>query len=269
MASVEEKKKKILENLKKQLETQFEILKSTKDFADEYRKKTQIEMDSVKEQLETVNKELEEIDEKDLVDSDSKLKNLVSKSEDNRVAQENLNNKISNLTELRNQMNLAPAKKIIDMRIERVQKKLEILQKSSINLESRQKAILLKKQVAKSKRQMMLSKQKAKVRYEEKEQKDLKKLKDSLENDSIGNRFAGKIYDIAIKHYSKKTERSRLILEVMQSNGVGLKGANAIIISKKTKDKLSNTMSNIKGSIEEMMSEATGQTLVEAQSKSI
>ena len=55
----------------------------------------------------------------------------------------------------------------------------------------------------------------------------------------------------------------------MQSNGVGLKGANAIIISKKTKDKLSNTMSNIKGSIEEMMSEATGQTLVEAQSKSI
>ena len=180
MTSVEEIQKKILENLKKQLETQFEILKSTKDFADEYRKKTQIEMDSVKEQLEAVNKELEEIDEKNLVDNDSKLKTLVSKSEDNRVAQENLNNKISNLTELRNQMNLAPAKKIIDMRIERVQKKLEILQKSYVNLESRQKAILLKKQVAKSKRQMMLSKQKAKVRYEEKEQKDLKKLKDSL-----------------------------------------------------------------------------------------
>lgn len=269
MASVEEIQRKILENLKSQLENQLKILESTKNFADEYSKKTQIEMDSVKEQLETINKELEEIDEKDLVEDDSKLENLVSKSEENLEAQESLNTKIANLTELRNQMNFAPAKKIIDMRVERVQKKLETLQKSAVKLESRQRAILLKKQTAKTKREMMLSKQEAKVEYEKKQSADLQNLKGTLEGNSIGNRFVGKIYDIGIKHYSKKAERSRLILEVMQRSGVGLKGANAIIVSKKAKEKLSTATSKMTSGIEEMMSKVTSQTLEGTQSKSI
>lgn len=265
MATVEEIQKEILENLKSKLENQLKILESTKKLA----KRNQTEIYSIIEQLDNVTKELETLDVNDLIANDSKLENLVSKSEVNQEAQESLRTQIDNLNQLKDQMNLAPAKKIMDIHIERAQKKLDSLQKSAVNLESRQRAILLKKQMTKTKREMLLSKQEAKVDYAIKGAADYEKLKNIIDGNSLGDRIHSKIADIAIRHYTKSAEKNKLILEVMQSNGVGLKGANAIIISKKTKDKLSNTMSNIKGSIEEMMPEATGQTLVEAQSKSI
>lgn len=269
MATIEEIQRKILVDLQNQLEDQLKILKSTKKRSDEYSKRTQTEIDSINDQLKKIDTELKTIDEKDLVDSDSKLEDLVTQSENNLEAQEDIRTKITNLEGIKDEMNFAPSKKVIDMRIARAQKKLETLQKSAVKLESRQRAILLKKQMARTKREMMLSKQEAKEEYENKKKADKERLRDSLDGNSIRNRFAGKIYDIKIRYYSKKAERSRLILQVMQKNGVGLKGARAIIVSKKAKDKLSTATSKMTSGIEEMMSKVTSQTLEGTQSKSI
>ena len=108
MATVEEIQKEILENLKSKLENQLKILESTKKLA----KRTQTEIYSIIEQLDNVTKELETLDVNDLIANDSKLENLVSKSEVNQEAQESLRTQIDNLNQLKDQMNLAPAKKI-------------------------------------------------------------------------------------------------------------------------------------------------------------
>ena len=109
MATIEEIQRKILVDLQNQLEDQLKILKSTKKRSDEYSKRTQTEIDSINDQLKKIDTELKTIDEKDLVDSDSKLEDLVTQSENNLEAQEDIRTKITNLEGIKDE--ICPIKK--------------------------------------------------------------------------------------------------------------------------------------------------------------
>ena len=107
--------------------------------------------------------------------------------------------------------------------------------------------MMMPKHIADRYRLGKYSKRQGNVNYYENKVNEIENRQSKLSpEENIIDKVKSKYYDIIGKHYAKKLDKSRKLLEKLQQKGVQTRilGANAAAISKKATDKLRQRMQN-------------------------
>lgn len=136
---------------------------------------------------------------------------------------------------------------IINRRINHERAKIQRLRSAKNVISDVQKAMMMPKHIADRYRLGKYSKRQGNVNYYENKVNEIENRQSKLSpKENIIDKVKSKYYDIIGKHYAKKLDKSRKLLEKLQQKGVQTRilGANAAAISKKATDKLRQRMQN-------------------------
>lgn len=221
-----------LTNINNQIKQISELQKNVEETNDKIRLQFDIltkEQDKLIEQINEfkINNGL-------VVDENSKLGSINEKYDKNVDNINDIKKQINDLKATKESLKTSVGKKIIQMRIEKKQEKLNILKEKQVTFDKRQKTILLKKQEKINKKNSLLSKQEVKINLINDKIADNEMLKSSFENDNLKDKISSKSYDVKGKLYQKQLDYQNTILSSMKSSNVGFKGANVMIVKKKS-----------------------------------
>lgn len=155
--------------------------------------------------------------------------------------------KITELESLKREVNSNVARAIINRRINHERAKIQRLRSAKNVISDVQKAMMMPKHIADRYRLGKYSKRQGNVNYYENKVNEIENRQSKLSpKENIIDKVKSKYYDIIGKHYGKKLDKSRKLLEKLQQKGVQTRilGANAAAISKKATDKLRQRMQN-------------------------
>ena len=231
----------ILLNSLDSLNKSIENIKSLDQELNGISDKIHVELVSLEKQRSIIQDQIDQFKLNGITDDNKNLNEVNEKYDDNLTNQNDLRQQISELESKKEILKTGMGKNLINKMIESKYKKLEKLQQKEIKLEQRQRIILMKKQNTINKRNELLSKREANIELTEAKINDNGILKNNL-GDSIKDKVANKIYDIKGKFYQKKYEYQTNILNNMKQRNVGFKGANVMIVTKKSTNLMRNSI---------------------------
>lgn len=153
--------------------------------------------------------------------------------------------RINELESLKKEVNSNVARAIINRRIIHEKKKVARLRSTTNMISDIQKAMMMPKQAVDRYRLGKYAKRQGNVNYYENKVNEVENHQSNLNPEkNIVDKAKSVYYDIKGKHYAKKLDKSRKLLEKLQQKGVQnrILGANAAAISKKAADKLRQRM---------------------------
>lgn len=153
--------------------------------------------------------------------------------------------RINELESLKKEVNSNVARAIINRRIIHEKKKVARLRSTTNMISDIQKAMMMPKQAVDRYRLGKYAKRQGNVNYYENKVNEVENHQSNLNPEkNIVDKAKSVYYDIKGKHYAKKLDKSRKLLEKLQQKGVQKRilGANAAAISKKAADKLRQRM---------------------------
>lgn len=153
--------------------------------------------------------------------------------------------RINELESLKKEVNSNVARAIINRRIIHEKKKVARLRSTTNMISDIQKAMMMPKQAVDRYRLGKYAKRQGNVNYYENKVNEVENHQSNLNPEkNIVDKAKSVYYDIKRKHYAKKLDKSRKLLEKLQQKGVQKRilGANAATISKKAADKLRQRM---------------------------
>lgn len=231
----------ILLNSLSSLNKSIENIKSLDQELNGISDKIHVELVSLEKQRSIIQDQIDQFKLNGITDDNKNLNKVNEKYDDNLTNQNDLKQQISELESKKEKLKTGMGKNLINKMIESKYKKLEKLQQKEIKLEQRQRVILMKKQNTINKRNELLSKREANIELTEAKINDNGILKNNL-GDSIKDKVDKKIYDIKGKFYQKKYEYQTNILNNMKQRNVGFKGANVMIVTKKSTNLMRNSI---------------------------
>lgn len=223
----------ILFNCLKNIEGSIQNIEKLRDDLGGISDKISVELSSLLKQRDIIEEQINEFKlNNGINDFDNKMINVNDKYDLNVSNQNALENKINELEEQKNNLKTQAAKASVEKKIVNVKEKLDKLKLSQVNLEQRQRIMLLKKQNALNKRNAMVTKLEAKAELTQSKIDDNNIVRNGL-GDSLGSKIVGKVYDLKGRFYQKQFNRQTELLNTMKKNGAGFKGANVMVVKKK------------------------------------
>lgn len=235
----------ILLNSLKGIEESIKNINNLHQELGEINDKINLEISSLEKQRSKILEQINEFKLNNGITEDSqKLGSVNEKYDNNLNAQDEVKQQIAELEAKKEVLKTNVFKNMIDKKIESKYQKLEKLQQKEVKLEQRQRVILMKKQNTTNKRNEMLSKRETAMEMTEAKINDNNVLKSDL-GDSVKDKVVGKIYDIKGKFYQKQYEHQANIFNTMKEKNVDFKGANVMIVTKKSTNFMRNSMKKI------------------------
>ncbi len=230
--------KELLNRNLKMVERQINLLERNTLTIEELSKNQRIEVESLKREYQKIQEEIRNYNKNGGMTNKSEnleaLDRIYSqKSEDITSASE----EIAQLQKTKDALRTKQARDVIDRKISKKMQKLEKLQKQELFIESYQQTMVLSKRKKEEKKNKLLAKQEATVDYQKEQIKDNAALQQMLEpENSVKDQVMSFVYDIKGRFYQKQYKHSIEVLQTMQrvNAPIGLKGANALMIQKKT-----------------------------------
>lgn len=235
----------ILLNSLKGIEESIKNINNLHQELGEINDKINLEISSLEKQRSKILEQINEFKLNNGITEDSqKLESVNEKYDNNLNTQDEVKQQITELEAKKEVLKTNVFKNMIDKKIESKYQKLEKLQQKEVKLEQRQRVILMKKQNTTNKRNEMLSKRETAMEMTEAKINDNNVLKSDL-GDSVKDKVVGKIYDIKGKFYQKQYEYQANIFNTMKEKNVDFKGANVMIVTKKSTNFMRNSMKKI------------------------
>lgn len=165
-------------------------------------------------------------------------------SQDEKIKK--VENQITDLKELKENLQTKSAKKRVIKRIKNKEEYIKKLKKRECRISGVQKTTLMSKRAILNLKNRMVSKQEANVDYYSSKLNDATLMKNSLDLSAKGiqgvkNKTMDRLYGVREKYYMKKQEKHVNLLKEMQSKKVGLVGGRAIMMSKNACNMMRNT----------------------------
>ncbi len=233
---LKERAKKIQEK-----KSEIERLKGSKKQS----KRDIIELNGLEEELKKINSYISSytgggyispLDESTIDSVDT----LNEKKEKKSKKKESYQEKVERLEELKNKLKLLSSKRIVNKKIEKIQKKIEILNSKEVKIANKQRKKIYSNLKAQFKRNAILSKQKARVQYVEDQINDNDLMRKAIDINTFSGVFKAAVYDIRGIKYQKNLEKEKEIYEKMKSSDVTLVGSRVISVVKKRLEQLRN-----------------------------
>lgn len=150
--------------------------------------------------------------------------------------------KIKELEALKAKLKTTRAKRKIERKIEHQQKIIKGLQKGNNIVSGIQKIVIYPKYHREITRNKLLNQQQAKANYSKDRYDDIQQMRSMLNQDKTIDRIKDAIYEFKGNRYLKKQKRAEEVLAQMKKSKhpIVMRGAKAVVVSKKIKDKINN-----------------------------
>ena len=242
MLNVDSEYKKILEERVKELETRIAKLKIKEENSKDLGTRFSSRIKGLELEVEDLKQKIIAADNRELLGNftEERLTKKEAKFQQNLHEQQELEKEIADLKAVREKMNSSRAKRIPGKKIARLEKKLNRLKDKGAIIGYKQRKIMYPKYKHNLKRESLLFHAQGRVdNYEEKIQ-DNEELKRTLNKDHKLDSIKAVYYDVKGLYYQKRWDRSKEILNEMQTkkNIVTMYGSRVTSLSKKYLDKI-------------------------------
>ena len=187
-----------------------------------------------------------------------KKSNLEVKIDNNMNKQADLQSQIDALNTIKDQMKTEEGKSVVEARINVKKEMLDKLKQKQVLLGSRQRSIVIKKELKEQKKSDMIKNQEEKVQSIEDKMNDNDLLKS---NGLVSN----VVSDVKGTLYQKQYDYNKNILNEMKNHNCSFAGANVMVVSKKVTNVLRSGMQKLTKTVSDGMRQVGNYMLDSAQ----
>lgn len=216
--------------------------------------------DNINSAIEVQNNNTSEITASENIEENKEenKSNLEIKIDNNLDKQADLQSQIDALNSLKDQMKTEEGKSVVEARINVKKEMLDKLKQKQVLLGSRQRSIVIKKELKEQKKSDMIKNQEEKVQSIEDKMNDNDLLKS---NGLVSN----VVSDVKGTLYQKQYDYNKNILNEMKNHNCSFAGANVMVVSKKVTNVLRSGMQKLTKAVSDGMKQVGNYMLDSAQ----